>query len=59
MKKRNLGNTDIKLTSIGFGGALEIYLKNLNETHCFDIVKKSFEMNISIFLIHHLYMDMV
>ena len=21
MKKRNLGNTDIKLTSIGFGGA--------------------------------------
>ena len=42
MKKRNLGNTDIKLTSIGFGGApLGNLFEELKETDCFDIVKKS------------------
>ena len=42
MKKRNLGNTDIKLTSIGFGGApLGNLFEELNEPECFNIVKKS------------------
>ena len=50
MKKRNLGNTDIKLTSIGFGGApLGNLFEELKETDCFDIVKKSYEMNINLF----------
>ena len=49
MKKRNLGNTDIKLTSIGFGGApLGNLFEELNETHCFDIVKSCFENNIKV-----------
>ncbi len=50
MKKRNLGNSDIKLTSIGFGGApLGNLFEELNETDCFEIVKKSYEMNINLF----------
>ena len=50
MKKRNLGNTDIKLTSIGFGGApLGNLFEELNEADCFDIVKKCYEMNINLF----------
>ena len=50
MQKRNLGNTDIKLTPIGFGGApLGNLFEELNETDCFDIVKKSYEMNINLF----------
>ena len=50
MKKRNLGNTDIKLTSIGFGGApLGNLFEELKETDCFEIVKKSYEMNINLF----------
>ena len=50
MKKRNLGNTNIKLTSIGFGGApLGNLFEALKETDCFDIVKKSYEMNINLF----------
>ena len=48
MEKRNLGKTDIKLTSIGFGGApLGNLFEELNETDCFDIVKSCFENNIS------------
>ena len=40
MEKRNLGKTDIKLTSIGFGGApLGNLFEELNETDCFNIVK--------------------
>ena len=50
MQKRILGNTDIKLTPIGFGGApLGNLFEELNETDCFDIVKKSYEMNINLF----------
>ena len=50
MKKRNLGNTNIKLTSIGFGGApLGNLFEELKETDCFDIVKKSYEVNINLF----------
>ena len=50
MQKRNLGNTDIKLTSIGFGGApLGNLFEELDETDCFDILKKSYEMNINLF----------
>ncbi len=50
MEKRNLGKTDIKLTSIGFGGApLGNLFEELKETDCFDIVKKSYEMNINLF----------
>ena len=36
MEKRYLGKTDIKLTSIGFGGApLGNLFEELNETDCF------------------------
>ena len=50
MEKRNLGNTDIKLTSIGFGGApLGNLFEEMNENECFEIVKKSYEMNINLF----------
>jgi len=50
MQKRNLGNTDIQLTSIGFGGApLGNLFEELNEPECFNIVKKSYEMNINLF----------
>ena len=50
MKKRKLGNTDIELTSIGFGGApLGNLFEELNETDCFNIIKKSFEMSINLF----------
>ena len=50
MQKRNLGNTDIQLTSIGFGGApLGNLFEELNEPECFNIVKKSHEMNINLF----------
>ena len=39
MQKRNLGNTDIQLTSIGFGGApLGNLFEELNEPECFNIV---------------------
>ena len=38
MQKRNLGNTDIQLTSIGFGGApLGNLFEELNEPECFNI----------------------
>ena len=50
MQKRKLGNSDITLTSIGFGGApLGNLFEELNENDCFDIVKKSYEMNINLF----------
>ena len=50
MLKRKLGNTDITLTSIGFGGApLGNLFEELNENDCFDIVKNSYEMNINLF----------
>ena len=50
MEKRNLGKTDIKLTSIGFGGApLGNLFEELNETDCFDIVKSCFENNINLY----------
>ena len=50
MQKRNLGNTDIQLTSIGFGGApLGNLFEELKEPECFNIVKKSYEMNINLF----------
>ena len=42
MKKRKLGNTDIELTSIGFGGApLGNLFEELNETDCFNIIADS------------------
>ena len=50
MEKRNLGKTDIKLTSIGFGGApLGNLFEELNEIDCFDIVKSCFENNINLY----------
>ena len=59
MEKRNLGKTDIKLTSIGFGGApLGNLFEELNETDCYDIVKVVLKI-ILISMTHHLYMDMV
>ena len=50
MQKRNLGNTDIQLTSIGFGGApIGNLFEELNEPECFNIIKKSYEMNINLY----------
>ena len=43
MKKRKLGNTDIKLTSIGFGGApIGNLFEELDEPTCYDILQHSF-----------------
>ena len=50
MKKRKLGNTDIKLTSIGFGGApIGNLFEELDEHTCYDILQHSYKSNINIF----------
>ena len=50
MKKRKLGNTDIKLTSIGFGGApIGNLFEELDEPTCYDILQHSYKSNINIF----------
>ena len=42
MKKRNLGNTGIQLTPIGFGGApIGNLLQVLDEPSCYNILQKS------------------
>ena len=59
MKKRNLGNTDIKLTSIGFGGApLGNLFEELKELTVLILLKVVLKIT-SISMIHHPYMDMV
>ncbi len=50
MKKRKLGNTDIKLTAIGFGGApIGNLFEQLNEYDCYEIIKKSYESKLNYF----------
>ena len=50
MNKRQLGKTDINLTSIGFGGApLGNLFENLDERNCYDILEKSYEVGINIY----------
>ena len=50
MKKRKLGNTDIKLTSIGFGGApIGNLFEELDEPTCYDILQHSYKSHINIF----------
>ena len=49
MKKRKLGNTDIELTSIGFGGApIGNLFEELDEPTCYDILQHSYKSNINI-----------
>ena len=49
MKKRKLGNTDIKLTSIGFGGApIGNLFEELDEPTCYDILQHSFPSTVVV-----------
>ena len=44
MNKRQLGKTNINLTSIGFGGApLGNLFESLDERSCYNILEKTYE----------------
>ena len=59
MNKRQLGNTNINLTAIGFGGApLGNLFENLDERNCYDILEKTYN-EVLIFTIHLRFMVMV
>ena len=50
MNKRQLGNTDINLTAIGFGGApIGGLFENLDERSCYDILEETYNSGINIF----------
>ena len=50
MQKRSLGKTDIKLTSIGFGGApIGDLFEKLEESMCYEVLEKSYNSKINIF----------
>ena len=50
MNKRQLGNTNINLTAIGFGGApLGNLFENLDERNCYDILEKTYNEGINIY----------
>ena len=50
MNKRQLGNTDINLTAIGFGGApIGGLFENLDERTCYDILEETYNSGINIF----------
>ncbi len=50
MQKRSLGKTDIKLTSIGFGGApIGDLFEKLEESICYEVLEKSYNSKINIF----------
>ena len=50
MNKRQLGNTNINLTAIGFGGApLGNLFENLDERNCYDILEKTYDEGINIY----------
>ncbi len=50
MKKRKLGNTDIKLSAIGFGGApIGDLFSNLKDEDCYEILNDAYERNINIY----------
>jgi len=50
MIKKKLGNTDIKLTPLGFGGApMGDLFERLKEEDCYNTLKKSYENGINIY----------
>ena len=50
MNKRQLGKTNINLTSIGFGGApLGNLFESLDERSCYNILEKTYEAGINIY----------
>ena len=55
MNKRQLGNTNINLTAIGFGGApLGNLFENLDERNCYDILEKTYNEGINTVSYTHL-----
>ena len=50
MKKRKLGNTNIYLSSLGFGAApIGDLFENLEERSCYNIIENAYDSNINIF----------
>ena len=50
MKKRKLGNTNIHLSSLGFGAApIGDLFENLDERSCYDILENAFNSNFNLF----------
>ena len=50
MQKRRLGNTNIHLSSLGFGAApIGDLFENLDERSCFDILENAFNSNFNLF----------
>ena len=50
MKKRKLGNTNIQLSSLGFGAApIGDLFENLDERSCYDILENAFNSNFNLF----------
>ena len=50
MQKRKLGNTNIHLSSLGFGAApIGDLFENLDERSCFDILENAFNSNFNLF----------
>ena len=56
MQKRKLGNTDIHLSSLGFGAAsLGDLFENLDEQSCYNILENTYHSKINIFDISPFY----
>ena len=50
MQKRKLGNTNIHLSSLGFGAApIGDLFENLDERSCYDILENAFNSNLNLF----------
>ena len=50
MEKRKLGNTDIHLSAIGFGGApIGNLFESLDEANCYKVLKNCYNSNINIY----------
>jgi len=50
MQKRKLGNTNIYLSSLGFGAApIGDLFENLDERNCYDILENAFNSNFNLF----------
>ena len=49
MQKRKLGNTNIHLSSLGFGAApIGDLFENLDERSCYDILENAFNSNFNL-----------
>ena len=50
MKKRKLGNTNIQLSSLGFGAApIGDLFENLDERNCYNILENAYNSNFNLF----------